>query len=239
MHSHRSKLLLGVPLFLVLLVGCTPPPASVPPADYRIFLGENDSLDCRILHGDILTTRIFTTDQDTVELNNDEIDRIVSLRSGRDVTDRYIDRNALKVELAKKEALKKREKLKAEIAAGKRKQWELDRVPFAVLSAEFERTSKGMPQVMLTILNLTKKKITLVKTRVYCFDQQGRPISSTKGRGHIFDASSRIPIEPGEDFTTTLVLRNHPKTRKATIEIHYLEFADRTWWKGKVEETVK
>ena len=237
---NMMKLQFVISIAFLVLAGCTPE-ASVkaPPAEYRVFLGENDSLDCAILRGDILTTRILTADRDTVDLNNDEIDRIVSLRTGRDITARYIDRDALKIELAKRQALRKRKQLKEDIAAGKRKQWELDRVPFAILSADFERSSRGFPQVLLTILNLTKKKITLVKTRVYCFDQQGRPISGTRNRNSVFDASSRIPIGPGEDFTTTLVLRNHPKTRKAKIEIHYLEFADRTWWKGKVEEIAK
>ena len=102
-----------------------------------------------------------------------------------------------------------------------------------------EPAVKGIPQVNLTILNLTTKKISLVKTRIYCFGSNGQPVSGTKGRSHVFDASSRIPISPGEDFTTKLVLRNHPNTRKAKVEIHYLEFSDRTWWKGKVEETVE
>lgn len=222
-----------------LLAGCSSGPATeAVAADYRIFTGDSDSIDCKIIHGDILATTVLTVDGDTLELNNDAIDRIISLRTGIEVTDRYIDREALTVELMKKEALEKREKLKADIAAGKKKKSELDRIPFAVLSAELERTNRGLPQVVLTILNLTNKKISLIKTRIYCFDQKGQPISGVKGRNHIFDASSRIPIGPGEDFTTTLVLRNHPKTKKATIEIHYLEFTDRTWWKGKVEETV-
>jgi hypothetical protein len=226
-------------LLLIALFSCTPPSRVVPEPDHLIYLDDGDSLACKLLLGEITFSRAISANGDTLVIENASIDRIVHLKTGRDVTDRYIDREALKVELMKKDALAKREKLKADVAAGKRKKSELDRIPFAVLFASMESAGTGIPQVNLTILNLSAKKISLVKTKVYCFSKAGQPISGTKGRNHIFDASSRIPIGPGEDFTTTLVLRNHPKTRKAKIEIHYLEFSDHTWWKGKVEETVE
>lgn len=221
-----------------LLSCCTPSAAVGPEPDHMIYLDDGDSLSCRLVRGEILVTRVVSSEGDTVAIDNASVDRIIHLRSGRDVTDRYIDREALKVELMKKDALAKRERLKTDIAAGKRKKSELDRIPFAVLAASMELAGKGIPQVSITILNLSTKKISLVKTKIYCFGDNDQPISGTKGRNHVFDASSRIPIGPEEDFTTTLVLRNHPKTKKAKIEIHYLEFSDRTWWKGKVEETV-
>ena len=221
---------------IVLFYCCTPPAATAPEPDHVIYLDDGDSLACKLVRGEILVTRVVSSLGDSVSIDNASVDRIVHLKSGRDVTDRYIDREALKVELMKKDALAKREKLKADVAAGRKKKSELDRIPFAVLSASMDQAGKGIPQVNLTLLNLSAKKISLVKTRIYCFSENGQPISGTKGKNHVFDASSRIPIGPGEDFTTTLVLRNHPKTRKAKIEIHYLEFADHTWWKGKVEE---
>lgn len=234
---RNSPFLCGV--LLIFLSSCTPPATAVLEPDHVIYIDDGDSVSVKLLLGDIMFSRGLSSTGDTLAIENTSIDRIVHLKTGRDVTDRYIDREALKVELMKKEALAKREKLKADIAAGKKKKSELDRIPFAVLSASLEAAGKGIPQVSLTILNLSAKKISLVKTRIYCFNDRGQPISSTKGRDHIFDASSRIPIGPGEDFTTTLALRNHPKTKRARIEIHYLEYSDHTWWKGKVEETAE
>lgn len=219
------------------IASCTPP-AAAPEPDHVIYLNDGDSLSCHLVRGEILVTRVVTAEGDSLAVDNASIDRIVHISTGRDVTSRYIDREVLKIALKKKEAMARRRRLRADIAAGKRKQSELDRVPFAVLSSSLSTTKKGMPEVTLTILNLTGKKITLVRTRIRCFDAKGRPYNGPRGRDNVFDASSRIPIDPGEDFTTTLPLRNYPKTRKATVEIHYLEFSDRTWWKGKVEETV-
>jgi len=224
--------------FASFLPGCMPSLVRVEP-DHMIYLDDSDSLSVKLVRGEILTTRVVSTSGDTLALDNASIDRIVHLKSGRDVTDRYIDREALKTELAKQSALAKRKKLKADVAAGKKKKSELNRLPFAILSADFERPGRGTPQVALTVLNVSDKKITLLRTRVHCFDANGKPQSGNGGRNHVFDAMSRVPIGAGEDFTTILALRNHPKTRKAKIEIHYLEFSDATWWKGKVEETVQ
>lgn len=224
----------------LLLLGCPPSSAikTIEP-DHIVYLDDGDSLFVKLVRGEIVVLRALSETGDSLALDNATIDRIVHRASGRDVTDRYIDRDALKVELAKQAALSRREKLKADVAAGKRKKSELDRLPFAVLSADLERPSGGSPQIALTILNLTDKKISLLRTRVHCFDAAGRPQAGTKGRNNVFDATSRVPIGPGEDFTTILLLRNHPKTRKARVDIHYLEFSDRTWWKGRVEEEVE
>jgi len=232
-------------IFLITL--CLPFLTACPPAsmignsepDHIFYLDDGDSLSCKLVRGEILVTRVVSSEGDSIAVENGSIDRIVHLRTGRDVTDRYINREALKVELAKQAALRKRAKLEADVAAGKRRKSELNRLPFAVLSAEFEPPNRGIPHIALTILNLTDKKISLVRTRVYCFNAKGQPQEGTNGRNHIFDATSRIPIGPGEDFTTLLALRNHPRARKAKVDIHYLEFADRTWWKGKVEEEVE
>ena len=222
----------------LFLAGCTPSLVRVEP-DHMIYLDDSDSLSVKLVRGEILATRVVSITGDTLALDNVSIDRIVHLKSRKDVTDRYIDREALKVELAKQSALAKREKLKADVAAGKKKKSELNRLPFAILSADFERSDRGIPQVALTVLNVSDKRITLLRTRVHCFDANGKPQSGSGGRHHIFDAMSRVPIGPGEDFTTILALRNHPKTHRAKVEIHYLEFSDATWWKGKVEETVQ
>jgi hypothetical protein len=221
------------------LAGCPPSSTVKVEPDHIFYLDDGDSLAAKLVRGETLVTRIVSASGDSVALENTSIDRIAHLSTGRDVTDRYIDREVLKVELAKQAALAKRERLKADVAAGKKKKSELNRLPFAVLSADLERSDRGTPQVALTILNVSDKKITLLRTRVHCFDASGKPQVGDKGRSHIFDAMSRVPIGPGEDFTTLLSLRNHPKTRKAKVEIHYLEFSDATWWKGKVEEEVE
>lgn len=232
---NRSILVsLVVSLFFA---GCTPSLVRVEP-DHMIYLDDSDSLAVKLVRGEILVTRVVSEAGDSLALENGSVDRIVHLGTGRDVTSRYIDREALKVELAKQAALARREKLKADVAAGKKKKSELNRLPFAVLSADLERSDRGIPQVALTVLNVSDKKITLLRTKVHCFDANGKPQSGNGGRSHIFDAMSRVPIGAGEDFTTILALRNHPKTRKAKVEIHYLEFSDATWWKGKVEEVV-
>ncbi|MEX2116446.1 MAG: hypothetical protein WEB37_06140 [Bacteroidota bacterium] len=221
------------------LAGCPPSSMVRVEPDHIIYLDDGDSLSCKLVRGEILVTRVVSDVGDSLALENASIDRIVHLKTGRDVTDRYIDREAVKVELAKQTALAKREKLKADVAAGKKKKSELNRLPFAILSADLERSDRGIPQIALTVLNVSDKKITLLRTRVHCFDAKDQPQGGTGGRNNVFDATSRIPIAPSEDFTTILSLRNHAKTRKAKIEIHYLEFSDATWWKGKVEETVQ
>lgn len=233
----RYLFLIAVAFLALLPLSCLPPATHEP--DHMIYLDDGDSLACKLVRGEILVTRVLSEKGDTIALDNVSIDRILHKKTGRDVTERYIDRDALKVELAKQSALAKREKLKADIAAGKRKKSELNRLPFAVLSANLERSAGGTPQIALTILNLTEKKISLLKTRVFCYDAKGQPQEGTEGRNYIFDATSRVPIGPREDFTTILMLRNHPKTARAKVDIHYLEFADRTWWKGKVEETAE
>lgn len=233
----RSLVVLCVGCFL-FLAGCQPSAVRTEP-DHVVFLDDGDSLAVKLVRGEIVHFRAVSETGDTLAIENASIDRIVHRASGRDVTDRYIDRDALKVELAKKAALARRQKLEADVAAGKRRRSELDRLPFAVLSADLERPAGQTPQIALTILNLTDKKISMLKTRVTCFDGQGRPVAGNGGRNNVFDATSRIPIGPGEDFTTILMLRNHPKTRKAKVDIHYLEFSDRTWWKGRVEEEVR
>ncbi|MBI4418037.1 MAG: hypothetical protein HY563_04620 [Ignavibacteriales bacterium] len=232
---------LVVVVFLALtLIGCSPSATtkSVEP-DHIVYLDDGDSIGVKLVRGEIIVLRVLSEFGDTLIVENASIDRIVHLSSGRDVTDRYIDSDILKAELAKQAALARREKLKADVAAGKKRKSELDRLPFAVLSATMERSPGGTPQIALTILNLTDRKISMLRTRVHCFDAQGRPQPGMRERNHIFDATSRVPIGPGEDFTTVLTLRNHPKTRKARIDIHYLEFSDKTWWKGKVEEEVQ
>ena len=229
-------MLLPVSLFFA---GCPPSSSVRVEPDHMFYLDDGDSLSTKLVRAEILVIRVVTQTGDSLALENVSIDRIVHLRTGRDVTSRYIDREALKVELAKQAALAKREKLKADVAAGKKKKSELNRLPFAILSADLERSDRGTPQVALTVLNVSDKKITLLRTRVHCFDANGKPQAGDKGQSNIFDAMSRVPLGPGEDFTTLLALRNHPKTHKAKVEIHYLEFSDATWWKGKVEEEVE
>ncbi len=238
MKTNPFNFLVPAALLGILLSSCSPRP-QIPSPDYVFYLDDGDSVAYKLIRGEVLVTKVLSAEGDTISIDNASVDRIIFLGTGRDVTDRFIDREALKVEMMKRDVMAKRDKLKADVAAGKKKKSELERIPFALLSASMEKTGRGSPQVSLTILNLSERKISLVKTRIYCFGENGQPVPGTNGRNHVFDASSRIPIGPGEDFTTTLMLRNHPKTRKAKIEIHYLEFSDRTWWKGKVEETAE
>jgi hypothetical protein len=230
-----SRLLCFIIISLIFTAGCGAGriPAVVPD---HLIVADEDTLQCRIVRGEILTTTILSTEGDTLEIDNQSIEKIIHLGSGRDITSRYIDREALKIELAKKKVLEKREKLQSPHVAGISKKSTLLQNPVAILSTSFHTQSKSLPQVRITLLNLSTKKIELVKVRVYCFDSSGKPQAGIRGRNHIFQATSRIPIESGEDFTTTLTLRNHPRTAKAKVEIHYLEYADNTWWKGEVAE---
>ncbi|HWP83059.1 MAG TPA: hypothetical protein VNN76_10435 [Bacteroidota bacterium] len=230
---HRTIFVIST---FLILVGCGPSGSTITVAPDHLVITDDDTLECKILRGDILTTTVLSTEGDTLEIENQSIEKIVFLASGRDITSRYIDREAVRIELAKRKALEKKEKLQADVVAGLRKKSELQRIPIAILTTSFHAQPKSPPQVRLTILNLSNKKIELVKMRVHCFDATGKPQPGTRGRNHIFQATSRIPIEAGEDFTTTLTLHNHPRARKAKVEIHYLEYADNTWWKGEVTD---
>ncbi len=233
----KSLIIIAVCLLIALLSSCTPSGTSAVVRADMLVITDDDSVECRILRGEILTTLIQTEEGDTLELDNRAITKVVHLASGADLTSRYIDRNAIKVETAKQKAFQRREKLRADVAAGLKKSSELQRVPISLLSATF--LGGKPPKVQLTILNLTVKKIELVKVRVHCFDAKGNPQPGVGGRDHVFQATSRIPIEAEEDFTTILTLRNHPKTKKARVEIHYLEYSDNTWWKGEVSATAE
>lgn len=226
-------------LCILFLLGlrCAPSESIPTVKPDMLVITDDDSLRCRILRGEILTMHVRTEHGDSVEIDNSTVTRIIHLTSGRDITTRYIDREALRVELAKKKAIERREKLRADVVAGLKKSSELQRVPISLLSTRF--LGGKPPKIELAILNLGTKKIELVKVRVRCFDASGKPSPGIGGRDHLFQATSRIPIEPDEDFTTVLTLRNHPNTKKARVEIHYLEFADNTWWKGEVAATVE
>ncbi len=230
-HFMRFQIYIGL-LFTFLSFHCAGTDRVQTVKPEMVVITDDDSLYCRILRGEILTTKVQIEDGDTLELDNRSITKIVHLASGVDITSRYIDREAIKVETAKRKSLEKRDKLRADVVAGLKKSSELQRVPIALLSATFQGGQP--PKVQLTILNLTEKKIDLVKVKVYSFDERGNPQSGSKGRDHVFQATTRIPIEAEEDFTTILTLRNHPKAKKARVEIHYIEYSDNTWWKGEV-----
>ncbi len=221
-------------LTLTLIAACVPETAvREVPAEHLVLVND-DSLSCVILAGDILTTRVLTASGDTLELDNSAIDRIIALRSGRDITDRYIDRKAIKLELAKRAAFEKRSRQKTEAGVRDAKRTAGRNEPFAILAAELATGNGEPPQLELTVLNLGAKTIESFRLKVHCFDRNGQPVTGAGGRDNVFQATSRIPIDPDEDFTTTLHLRSHPRTRKAKVEIYLVDFVDKTRWIGIV-----
>lgn len=225
---------------LPLLAGCLPMTAHREVVPDYLVVYNDDSLRCKILTGgDIMTTRVLSTEGDTLELDNTTIDRIIHLRSGTDVTSQYIDRNAIKVELARRAAVRRRDRLKEDIEKGRVNRRELlRRAPVAILSADLEREKMGPPQLALSLLNLSDKTIAFFRVKVYCMDRRGNPVAGTRQSDNVFLATSRIAIEAGEDFTTTLYLRSHPRTQKAKVEIYYVEFTDKTRWIGLLDKDV-
>lgn len=204
--------------------------------EYLVIAGE-DSLRCNILTNDVLTMLVRDAEGDTVEVDNKTVEKIIDLRSREDITELYIDRGRIKIELAKKTVLQKRQKLLADVKSGLKKKSEVLKIPVALLSSSVEPDEQQTPLLVITLLNLSNKRIVFFKARVLCLDAQGKPQKGLKQKNATFQAVSRVPIEPDEEFTTMLYLKTHPKTRKAKVEIFFVQFADKSSWQGKVQET--
>jgi hypothetical protein len=231
------RIVLSILAVILLALHCAPTEHVQAIKPDVLVVTDDDSLRCRILHGELLTMQIQTEDGDTIGIDNSTVNKIVHLSSGKDITSRYIDREAIRVEIARQRALERREKLRTDAMTGLKRSADLKRTPVALLSARF--LGGKPPRVQLAVLNLGNKRIELIKVRVRCFDASGKPQGGLGGRDHIFQATSRIPLEPEEDLTTILALHKHPNARKVQVEIHYLEFADKTWWKGEVTATAE
>lgn len=85
-------------------------------------------------------------------------------------------------------------------------------------------------------MNLSPKIITLFRARIYCYDTKGKILRRPKKKDNSFEAISKFPIQPDDEFTTALLLRNYSKARKVKVEIIQATFADNSIWKGKIEE---
>jgi hypothetical protein len=198
-------------------------------------LHDGDTLSGTITDGRVMTIRIATSTADTVEIENISVSRVLSATSGADLTHRYIDADLIRIRRARLGIDRIQSQIKAEVESGKRKKtdWTL-RTTFALIHVKLERSESSVPELSLTLYNFGEKALDLFKARVYCLDSAGTPIKRG-GEEHIFEASSPARIEPGEDFTTKLNLSRHREAQHARVQITYAEFADHTWWRGKME----
>jgi len=234
--------LLLVALCAAIFLGCpsapavrvTAEPVVVRPAHLIVFQG-GDTLSGTITHGDVLHMRVATAGIDTVEIDNSRVSRILSASSGADITDTYIDADLIKIQRARLAIDKRQAQLKADVEAGRRRKtdWTL-RTTFALILARLDRPPTGVPELSLTLYNFGEKPIALFKARVYCLDEAGRAIQ-TNGKDHVMEASSAVHVDPGDDFTTRLRMVSHSEARNARVQVTYVEFADSTWWRGKMD----
>jgi hypothetical protein len=202
---------------------------------HRIVLLNGDTLAGTITDGEVMRMRVATANGDTLGIENETVSRVLVASSGADITGRYIDPDLIAIQKARLDIDTRQTQLKAEVDSGKRRKtdWTL-RTTFALVLVKLERTESDVPELSLTLYNFGEKAITLFKAKVFCLDENGVP-TRRGGKDHIFEASSPVQIEPGENFTTKLRLVNHPEARNAKVQITYAEFADRTWWRGKME----
>jgi hypothetical protein len=201
-----------------------------------ILFSEGDSLLCKIVWNEILTITAVSDEYDTLQIENSTIEKILEPKTYRDITSEYIDRDQMKHEYSKRIALKKRDKLRADVQAGLKKYAELSKVPMALLKSSLYYEEKKIPELHITVLNLSPKIITLFRARIYCYDTKGKILRSPKKKDNSFEAISKFPIQPDDEFTTALLLRNYSKARKVKVEIIQATFADNSIWKGKIEE---
>ena len=242
MKPHPSGLVMAVISFALGVWGCPSTEtlkveaAPFNPA-HRIVLLNGDTLSGTITDGEVMQMRVAMAKGDTVNLNTETVDRVLLASSGVDITSRYIDTDLITIQKSRLEIDKRQAQLKSEVESGKRRKtdWTL-RTTFALVLVKLERTEEGAPELSLTVYNYGEKAISLFKAKVFCLDEHGMP-TRQGGKDHIFEASSPVQIDPGEDFTTRLLLANHPEARNAKVQITYAEFADRTWWRGKMEKS--
>jgi hypothetical protein len=201
-----------------------------------IITSDDDTLRARILHATVLTTTVLTEQADTLAIENDQVEQILSLPGREDATAQFIDREKIRVELAKRVVLEKRERLREDVKAGLRKKADLNKAPVALLATILRLPERQPPRVEVTVFNLSSKKILTFRAKVYCMDARGAAVfSGTSGRSS-FEAVSRFPINPDDEFSTALVLRAFPATRKVRVEIVAVQFADKTSWQGRIQE---
>lgn len=237
----RKGAVLVIALSVAALSGCpstptvtTTEPPVIRPA-HLVVLRSGDTLSGTIAQGDVLAMRVATAKAETVDVENTNVSRILSASSGADITDRYIDADLIKIQKARLAIDKRQAQLKADVDAGKRRKtdWTL-RTTFALILARLDRPQSDVPELSLTLYNFGEKTIALFRARVYCLDESGRPIRSN-GKDHIMEASSTVHVDPGEDLTTKLFMVSHTEARNARVQITYVEYADSTWWRGKME----
>jgi len=237
----RQGAILVIALNVAVFSGCPSTPAvttTEPPVirpAHLIVFRSGDTLSGTITQGGVLTMRVATIGADTVEVDNGNVALILSASSGADITERYIDADLVKIQKARLSIDKRQALLKADVDAGKRRKtdWTL-RTTFALILARLDRPQSGVPELSLTLYNFGEKTIALFKARVYCLDEAGRPIRSN-GKDHIMEASSAVHVDPREDLTTKLRMTSHTEARNARVQITYVEYADSTWWRGKME----
>lgn len=201
-----------------------------------VYYDDQDSLRCKIISSEVTTITVLDPEDDTLSIDCISIDKIVEVKTNVDVTPAYIDRIALKNELAKRVALEKREKIKSDVKAGIRKKADLRKEPIALLSSSVDLDQKKIPFLRITVLNLSSKPIAQFRARITCFNNKGKPALDKKTKTHIFEAVSKIPIMPDDEFGTALSLKNRPAARRVKAEIISVVFKDKTTWNGCIEE---
>ena len=223
---------------LALFTSCSSsaPRGTVAPSAL-IITSDKDTLRGKILQGNVLTTTVLTEFGDTLTVENELVEKILAYPGMTDATEQFIDVEKIRIELAKRAVLEKREKLRDDVKAGLRKKTELIRAPLALLATTLRFPQGQPPQVQITVLNLSPKKIAMFWATVYCLDARGRGIPRTSGGKYSFEAISRFAINPDDEFSTTLILRQFPATKKVRVEITTVQFADKTSWEGRIEES--
>lgn len=217
----------------ITFFGCPSERSTRAAAASHIVYTETDTVFCTLTGGDILSLKGVTAEGDTVRFQNRSVLRIVYRKTGTDITDQYINRDLVQIELAKQKALAQRAQLRADVASGRRNARDLElQAPVELLFAKVNAPGTRAPSVSFVLLNLSDKTIDMFKVKVSCRDGRNRSLNGVGGRDNVFQASSGIPIEAGKDFSTSLRLPYHPGTARATVEVYYLEFEDHSWWRG-------
>jgi hypothetical protein len=205
--------------------------------DAIVIFKDSDSLECKILWTELLNLTVWSAEEDTLQIDLTTVEKILDNKTFVDITSQHFDRELVKYESTKRSAVAKRDKLRADVRAGLKKQAELKKSPMALLASAVDATPGSPPSLIITVMNLYHKNILSFKAKIYCFDEKGKPVKGGKKKQAFFEAVSRTPIAPEDEFTTALMLKNHLATRKVKVEIVSATFADKTAWKGKIEES--
>lgn len=116
--------------------------------------------------------------------------------------------------------------LKKELQANKNK-------PLKVTSAEITYNSIDVPEVNLTIKNLTTKTIVAYQMKVSCYDDFDRPVNRYLSSSNLFKGISQgNSLTPGESQTDTWTLNLYDlATKVKNVTITAVKFSDGTSWK--------